>query len=218
MNLLRRLSSFVSNRSIPERIDLILAITLWLGLAVMLVLMASVVHAWFISNRRATSQGSKETPEEPRVILWVFATTGIVSALFWMGYTTFLDESVAPGDAYDIQTLSDRGVWTFTYPTGKISNNELVVPIGRPVRLILSSKDIPHGLYIPQLRLQQVALPGRYTTLWFKLSGQQTMRLQCTEGCLRGQAREPSLSAVSESHFDTWLSSNERLAATIGGR
>lgn len=135
---------------------------------------------------------------------------GIVAVLFWLGYVPYLDALVAPGDAYEIQAVSQRGAWTFSYPSGKTSLNKLVVPNQRAIRLVLSSTDVAHGFYVPQLRTQRTAIPGRYCSLWFNVESVQELSVLCTEDCpSSSSASSAKIAVVDAARFDEWLASKE---------
>ncbi len=134
----------------------------------------------------------------------------LAGALFWVGYVPFLDASVAPSDAYEIQATSQKGSWRFSYPSGKVSDNRLVVPRWRPVRLVMSSTDVLHNLYLPQFRLQQTAIPGRYTSIWFEATEPRTMPIQCADDCPSGLAPEATISIIEPNQFDQWLALSEK--------
>ncbi len=119
---------------------------------------------------------------------------------------------MAPADAYEIQATSQKGTWSFAYPSGKVSVNRLVVPRQRPIRLIMSSKDDVHSLYLPQFRLQQVAIPGRFTSMWFEATQTKTMPIQCAQDCPAGSAQSVgTISVVEPEQFDS-MAGSERQA------
>ena len=145
------------------------------------------------------------------IAVYLSAMLAIACALFWVGYVPFLDASVAPADAYEIQATSQNGSWSFSYPSGKVSDNRLVVPRWRPVRLVMSSKDTLHNLYLPQFRLQQTAIPGRYTSIWFEATQAKTIPIQCTNDCPSGRhTPEATLAIIEPDQFDQWLALSDK--------
>ena len=140
------------------------------------------------------------------IAVYLSAMLALACALFWVGYVPFLEAAVAPADAYEIQATSQEGSWRFSYPSGKVSNNRLVVPRWRPVRLVMSSKDNLHNLYLPEFRLQQTAIPGRYTSIWFEATEAKTIPIQCADDCPpRPAAPDATLSIIEPEQFDQWL-------------
>ena len=58
-------------------------------------------------------------------------------------------------------------MWKFQHPEGQREINSLHVPLGRPTRLLLTSEDVIHSLFIPDFRIHMDLLPERYTSVWF---------------------------------------------------
>jgi cytochrome c oxidase subunit 2 len=132
--------------------------------------------------------------------------------LFWIGLQGYLDTQVAPGDAMEIRVTGAKWLWTFTYPTGYTTTGELRIPKGKPVKIILSAKDVIHSFYIPEFRVKKDAIPGAYTTLWFEATRTGETVLECTEYC--GTGHSDMLAKVimmEQTAFDQWLddASNE---------
>ncbi len=105
----------------------------------------------------------------PLELAWSIIPTFIVIGLFWVGFKDYMDTHTPPKDAYDIQVTAQKWQWTFTYPNGAQSTDQMLyVPRGKPVRLVMRSSDVLHALFIPDFRVKQDIVPGRYTYLWFQ--------------------------------------------------
>ncbi len=74
-------------------------------------------------------------------------------------------------------------MWKIEHMEGQLDINELHVPVGQNVKLIMTSQDVIHSFYVPAFRLKQDVLPGRYTTHWFKATKPGTYHLFCAEYC-----------------------------------
>jgi cytochrome c oxidase subunit 2 len=75
----------------------------------------------------------------------------------------------------------------------------------------MSSKDTLHNLYLPQFRLQQTAIPGRYTSLWFEAIETRTMPIQCVDDCPLGRVPPgATLAIVEPDQFDQWLAVSDK--------
>jgi cytochrome c oxidase subunit 2 len=74
-------------------------------------------------------------------------------------------------------------MWKIEHAEGQHELNELHVPVGRDVRLIMTSQDVIHSFYIPAFRIKQDVLPGRYTMEWFHATKPGTYHLFCAEYC-----------------------------------
>jgi cytochrome c oxidase subunit 2 len=100
-------------------------------------------------------------------LTWTIIPTILVVVIFFYGFREYLNMIVVPPNTYEIRAHGYTWGWTFFYPNGAIDNN-LHVPADRPVRIILTSEDVIHALYIPSLRLQKSNVPGRYNKMWFE--------------------------------------------------
>jgi len=117
---------------------------------------------------------------------WSIIPGLLLIPMFWYGFTGFLEVHTPPKDCYEIQVLAERWKWTFRYPNGATSEN-LHVPLNVPVKVTLESSDVLHSLFIPAFRVKKDAVPGRYTSIWFKATrapraGEHFM-VYCAEYC-----------------------------------
>jgi cytochrome c oxidase subunit 2 len=100
-----------------------------------------------------------------------------------IGFRQYLRLRVAPDDSYDIYVTAKQWMWKFAYRDGHHSISRLYVPAGRPVRLIMTSRDVIHSFYVPDFRIKQDVLPGRYTTVWFNAKEPGRHDIYCAELC-----------------------------------
>ncbi len=141
----------------------------------------------------------------PLEVTWSIIPLGIVIYLFYMGFTGYLNLVTPPENTYEVQVTAQKWNWLFTYPNGHI-NAELHVPVNQPVRLVMSSEDVLHSFYVPDFRVKQDVVPGRYTTLWFEATETGEMDIFCTEYC--GTKHSNMLSKVvvhAPGEFESWL-------------
>ncbi len=150
-------------------------------------------------------------------IIWTAIPLIIVLIIFVMGFRAYLKQIVAPKDAIEIKLSAQRWIWNFTYPNGNTSTNDLVVPAGKPVRLLMSSTDVIHGFYVPDFRIKQDVLPNRYTTVWFEAPDSGEHVITCTQYCGRGHSEmRGTVRVLSPSAYDNWLATGGS-GATPGG-
>jgi cytochrome c oxidase subunit 2 len=115
-------------------------------------------------------------------ITWTIIPTIICVFLFWYGWRSYIHVVTPPHKAIDIQVLAWRWNWQFTHPNG-VTDSDLHVPAGTPVRLVMTSKDVLHAFYAPAMRVKQDVVPRRYTYVWFNATKPGTYRLTCAEYC-----------------------------------
>lgn len=103
-------------------------------------------------------------------IFWTVIPTLLILVMFWQGFKVYLNYWVAPKDAYVINVTASQWNWTYAYdtPDGTFSDRELVVPAGRATKLVMTSQDVIHSLFIPDFRVKMDVIPRRTTSLWFE--------------------------------------------------
>jgi cytochrome c oxidase subunit 2 len=115
--------------------------------------------------------------------LWTFGPLIILVIVFVWGFRVFLDQSVAPEGAYEVQVTAQKWKWSFKHPNGTQEFSELTVPKDRPIKLVMRSNDVLHSFFVPTFRVKQDVVPGRYTTLWFEATKAGDHQVLCTEYC-----------------------------------
>jgi len=116
-------------------------------------------------------------------ITWTFIPFCIFMVFFGWGALLYFKERKPPKDATEVYTVAKQWMWKFEHIEGQREINELHVPIGRDVEMIMTSQDVIHSFYVPAFRIKQDVLPGRYTTAWFHATKAGTYHLFCAEYC-----------------------------------
>ncbi|MFN9076116.1 MAG: cytochrome c oxidase subunit II, partial [bacterium] len=145
----------------------------------------------------------------PLELGWTILPTIIVVVIFFFGFKGYVSMRTVPADAYQIDVTAQQWSWQFKYPNGATSP-DLYVPAGKPVKLVMRSNDVLHSLYIPDFRVKQDVVPGRYTTLWFQADqpteGDKFHWLFCTEFCGVGHSNmNRKVYVLPEGDFDSWV-------------
>jgi len=114
---------------------------------------------------------------------WSIIPLMIFMLIFAWGAVIFFQERTPPQDSAEVYVVAKQWMWKIEHLEGQRELNELHVPVGRNVRLIMTSQDVIHSFYIPAFRIKQDVLPGRYTTEWFRATKPGTYHLFCAEYC-----------------------------------
>jgi cytochrome c oxidase subunit 2 len=158
----------------------VIAVTMVSSLAVFL------AGGYFVV-RYQQRRGQQTTEHVEASVLGEALIIGSILSLFliwWViGYRQYVKLVTPPADAMTVYVTAKQWMWKFTYEDGRSSNDVLTVPIGRPVRLVMTSRDVIHSFYVPAFRNKQDVLPGRYTTLWFEPSLAGSFPIYCAEYC-----------------------------------
>jgi cytochrome c oxidase subunit 2 len=156
-------------------------------------------------------------------VSWTAATLLIFVALAVWGASLFLRLYNPPPDALQMFVVGKQWMWKVQHPGGQREINELHVPAGQDVRLVMASQDVIHSFFIPALRIKQDVVPGRYETMWFRADKVGRYHFFCAEYCgtdhahmggwltvmeprdyangLRGQGGQETLAAQGEDLF-----------------
>ncbi|EYF06920.1 cytochrome c oxidase subunit II [Chondromyces apiculatus] len=171
----------------------------------------------FKYRRRAEMVGKPNPGATSRPALLVeIVVLVLLGALFlwlWLiGYRQYMRLAVPPEDALDVYVMGKQWMWKFAYPHGAASVTDLYVPAGRPVRLTMTSRDVLHSFFVPDFRIKQDVVPGRYTTVWFQATEPGTYQILCTEYCgtehsyMRGQ-----VVALGPEDYARWRADGEKI-------
>jgi cytochrome c oxidase subunit 2 len=140
-------------------------------------------------------------------MVWTAVPLAIVLVVFVWAADVFFDIKRVPPDAMEVYVVGKRWMWKAQHLTGQREINELHVPVGKPVRLMLTSEDVIHSFYVPAFRVKQDAVPGRYSTLWFEATKPGRYHLFCAEYCgTRHWGMIGWVTAMEPTEFQAWLS------------
>lgn len=138
-------------------------------------------------------------------IIWTVIPSLVCVFVFVYGFNIYKEMRTPPANAMEVQVLGWRWAWQFTYPNGKKSN-ELTVPVGKPVRLIMTSKDVIHSFFLPSMRVKEDVYKGNYSFLWFTPNKLGKERVFCAEYCGTLHSKMmTSVNVVTEGEFQDFL-------------
>ena len=144
----------------------------------------------------------------------LFICIPLATFLLWfaIGFTDYVHgQSAPPPNAMDVYVMGKQWMWKFAYPDGPSSVSVLRVPLGRPVRVLISSRDVIHSFYVPAFRLKMDALPGRYTESWFEATQEGRFEVFCAEYCGSGHSTmRAEVVVMKPDEFDDWLRDQKR--------
>lgn len=199
--------------TMAPKIDTLYDFLFWSSCFLMLCTTVAMV-ALAYKYRASVADPKKEVPYIAHNHLLEWGTTSILGAFFLLvfvwGFVGFHEINTIPEDPYEINVVGQKWFWTIQYANGKTLKNELVIPKGRPVKLIMTSRDVIHSFYVPEFRLKQDVLGGMYTTLWMEATHTGEADIYCTEFCgldhsnMLGKVR-----VLEPGEFNAWLSGVE---------
>jgi cytochrome c oxidase subunit 2 len=148
-------------------------------------LVAGLILYFMIRYRRRP--GGDHAPETHGSLALEATWTGIPLAvamvIFFWGASLYATIERPPDGALRVNVVGKQWMWKLQHMSGRREINELHMPVGRPVELTMTSEDVIHSFYVPEFRVKQDAVPGRYTTLWFQATRAGEYHLFCAEYC-----------------------------------
>ena len=139
-------------------------------------------------------------------LLWTFIPLGIAMVMFAWGAKVFFDLYRPPAGAMEIFVVGKQWMWKAQHADGQREINELHVPIGRPVKLVMGSEDVIHSYYIPAFRVKADVIPGRYNSLWFTATKPGRYHLFCAEYCgTKHSGMIGWITAMEPADYQAWL-------------
>ena len=139
-------------------------------------------------------------------LTWTIVPLVLMSVMFVWGAKVFFHLNRPPDDAMTVSVVGKRWMWKLQQPTGQREINELHVPRGRAVKLIITSEDTIHSFFVPAFRIKKDAVPGRYNMAWFRATKTGSYHLFCSEYCGTEHSRMTGRIVVMEpDEYETWL-------------
>lgn len=177
---------------------------------ILLAIVTFLMILFLIKYNRKRHPRSEEVKESLLLeIIWTTLPTVLVLVMFYFGWVDFDYIRNPPKDAMPVNVIARQWSWLFTYGNGKQSDL-LRVPVNKPVKLIMTSQDVIHCLFIPAFKIKEDCVPGMKTHLWFSANELGSYDIYCTEYCGVGHSHMLSKVIVMQGgDFEKWYASAE---------
>ncbi len=155
-------------------------------LSALVVLVVGVPMTYFLLKYRhgkTVDRTPLELPEMKIEVTWTVVPLLIMMVFYVWGAKHYFQIERPPPDAMEINVVGKQWMWKIQHPEGNREIDELHVPVGRMVKLTMTSQDVIHSFFLPEFRIKQDVVPGRYTTEWFNPRQTGTFHLFCSEYC-----------------------------------
>ncbi len=167
---------------------------------------AVVVFGIKYRRKHAEEIGAHIEGSLPLELAWSIIPTIISMAMFGWGAKLFYEIRVPPDETLQIYAVGKQWMWKFQHTGGQREINELHVPMGRPIKVLVTSEDVLHDLYFPAFRTKIDAIPGRYSQLWFTATKAGRYRIFCAEYCgTKHSGMIGSVVVMEPPHYQAWL-------------
>ncbi len=181
-----------------------------IGLSLLFAVPIFLLLLYFSARYHRGSRADRRMPQFSEVkieLVWIAVPVVLALIVFAWAARLYVNMYQPPAGAMEINVIGKQWFWEFQHLEGQRELAELHVPVGRPIRLTLTSEDVIHSLYVPAFRIKQDAVPGRYTTIWFQATETGEFRLTCTEYCgLDHALMGGKVYVMSQANYEQWLS------------
>jgi cytochrome c oxidase subunit II len=176
------------------------------GLMSLLIFTALIYFAARYRHRKGVlaEQIEGSTPLE---LTWSIIPLGVFMVIFAWGAVVYFKSRTPPRDSTEVYVVAKQWMWKLEHAEGQREINELHVPVGRDVKLIMTSQDVIHSFFVPAFRMKQDVLPGRYTVAWFRATKAGTYHLFCAEYCgTQHSGMIGSIVVQEPAQYEAWMS------------
>jgi cytochrome c oxidase subunit 2 len=175
------------------------------GLMTLLIFTAIIYFAARYRYRKGVpaEQIEGSTPLE---LSWSIIPLGVFMVIFAWGAVVYFKGRTPPSDSTEVYVVAKQWMWKLEHAEGQREINELHVPVGRDVKLIMTSQDVIHSFFVPAFRMKQDVLPGRYTVAWFHATKPGTYHLFCAEYCgTQHSGMIGSIVVMEPAQYEAWM-------------
>lgn len=192
-----------------QGVDLTFIIILGISLFFLVGITAVMIYFVFRYSRKRNPKATNIEGNTKLEIIWTVIPLILVMVMFYFGWVGYKPMRNVPEGAIPVKAIGQMWSWGFEYPNGKKAT-ELVVPLNKPVKLDLISRDVLHSLYIPAFRIKEDVVPGKNNYMWFTAQQEGEYDLFCAEYC--GDRHSYMLSKVRvlpEQEYEKWLAQSD---------
>ena len=150
---------------------------------VTLIFILVVVFALKYRRKHPDERGQIVHPSMALEVAWIVIPFGLVMIMFAWGVAIFVHQGRPPSNAMEIDVVGKQWMWKIQHPDGQREIDALHVPVGQPVKLVMTSQDVIHDFAVPAFRIKMDVVPGRYTTEWFQATKPGEYHIFCDQYC-----------------------------------
>jgi cytochrome c oxidase subunit 2 len=209
-----------SASTVAPRVDALF----WFILAVcaFFTLLIAVLVISFAIRYRRRSDDYFPTPvvgSKALELTWTGIPLVLAMIMFFWGASVYFDIFRQPDNALEVYVTGKQWMWHLQHSGGQREINTLHIPLGQPVRLIMTSEDVIHDFYVPAFRVKMDVLPGKYTNAWFQATKPGEYHLFCGQYCGTNHSKMIGKVVVLESgEYERWLADQADLSPALKGR
>lgn len=210
--------------------------------AITLFVLALLVIVVVRFNEDANPTPSRTTHNTAIEVAWTVVPVLILVAISIPSFRLLREQLIIPKSDITIKTTGHAWYWSYDYPADQgggftfdanmipdtdlkpgqprllASDNEMVVPVNKVVRLQVTAADVMHSFGVPSIGFTVDAIPGRLNEAWFRITREGVYYGQCRELCGNGHPYMPiQVRAVNDTEYAAWLAQAKTKFARIDG-
>ncbi|MCE7984385.1 MAG: cytochrome c oxidase subunit II [Caldilinea sp. CFX5] len=191
-----------------------------IGLASFFALLVIIFIVYFVIKYRRGSTADRRNPLNMSIrleVTWTVIPLLLSLGIFSWGANLYFQLQKPPDNALEIYAVGKQWMWKFQHPEGQREIDQLHVPTGRPIKVILASQDVIHSFFVPAFRIKQDAIPGRLTTIWFEATKPGVYHLFCSEYCGTDHSHMGgSVIVLDPAEYQQWLAGTLNDVTSVG--
>jgi len=189
-----------------RNVDTLFMAIFWLNVFFFVLITGLVLYSVWAFKRREGVKTPHITHNMTLELLWSVLPTILVIGLFFWGADGYIDYAVAPADSMEIAVTAKKWNWTFTMPDGSVWGQRIQVPVKKNIKFVMTSTDVLHDFFIPNMRVKHDVIPNRYTEVWFNAEKEGEYHVACAEYCGKSHSDMwAKIKVVSQAEYDNWL-------------
>jgi cytochrome c oxidase subunit II len=169
---------------------------------------AAIVIFFFKYHRKSKNEiGAPIHGNMKLELTWIIIPFFLAMVMFGWGAAVYVDFRHPPQDTLDIYVVGKQWMWKSQQPNGRREINELHIPVGRDIKLILASEDVIHDFFVPAFRVKMDVVPGHYNRMWFRATKTGRYQFFCSQYCGTNHAVMGGwVTVMNPSDYSAWLS------------
>ena len=196
---------------------------LWIAAAVFAIVCGLLIYSLVRFRRKSADDPEPDQSFHGSAVLetiWTIIPVGILLVILVLTFQTLQDTNPERETDMTVRVVGKQWLWEVQYPEHNIKlTNEMRIPVDKDIRVELTSADVIHSFWVPQLGGKKDAVPGYLTLHWFKADRAGTFRGQCAEYCGLGHAQMPlEVIAMDQASFDLWAASTAEKQANASAQ
>ena len=169
----------------------------------------SLAIIYFAIKYRRRSATEVPRPRAGAIALeltWTIIPLMVSMGIFVWGASLYFKLYRVPEEAMEVYVVGKQWMWKFQHREGQREINELHVPVGARVKLVMTTEDVIHSFYVPAFRIKMDVVPGRYSYAWFEATKPGKYYLFCAEYCGTNHSGMTGYVYVMEpNEYQQWL-------------